>query len=162
MWLANALDKGAGAAHKWASLPNALPPLQLVVKDVDGCFVSDPIKVAQIHAKPWIKEWRCDLHEEFKAEVQAFKDLRHDYLDDAPTWAATVDLQPTAIRRACMTFPARTAIGLDNIFFSDIAFLPDPALVVLGNLLRQCISTLALPVQILMNPMALLGKKARR
>ena len=58
-----------------------------------------------------------------------------------------------------MSFPCKTAIGLDNQFFADIALLPDAALVDLGTILRQCIATLALPVQTLINLMTLLGKK---
>ena len=160
-WLTKALapKDGAGKAHKWANLPNALPPLQLVVRKGER-FVTEPLEVAKHHAQPWRKEWECDDSDHFVRQIQAIKDLRDRHLEGAPVWADSIDLQPRNIRRACKSFPGTTAVGLDNLFFSDIALLPDAALEALGSLLRQCVATLALPIQVLMQLMVLLGKKS--
>jgi hypothetical protein len=51
IWLGQALEKGAGAAHKFSNKANALPPLDLVIKKVDPLgnisFISDPLSSCQ-------------------------------------------------------------------------------------------------------------------
>ena len=81
-----------------------------------------------------------------------------DHLADASGWATSVDLSPRTIRSACATFPKKTAIGVDNSTFPSISELPDCALLALGALMRECISHLALLVQVLFQLLALLGK----
>lgn len=159
-WICKALKKGAGQAHSWSNRPNSLPPLQLTTKDEFGNFEVDPRQVAEHHAKPWSKEWGCSDTIKFGAEITAIKNIRDKHTDDAPDWAETIDMRPQIIRKCCKTFPGKTAIGMDNIFFNDIAILPDNALVNLATLLRQCIAQLALPIQVLMQLMVLLGKKS--
>ena len=159
-WLDEALKKGAGEAHKWTNKPNALPPLQLTVKDPEGNWVTDPDQVAVIHARPWLTEWETHDQEGFAKEIQAIKEARERHIDDAPEWASQVDLSPSNIRKASATFPGNTAIGVDNMFFRDFGLMPDNALEAWGNLMRQCIGTLTLPVQTLTQVMTLLGKKS--
>jgi len=158
-WLGRALLKGAGQAHKWDNLPNPLPPLQLVVRKGTE-LITDPIAVAKPHATPWKKEWESGDRAGFLEQIQAIKSLRDEHLGGASDWADTVDVHPRNIRRACRSFPSKTAVGLDNLFFTDIALLPDAALRSLGNTLKQCMATLALPIQVLMQLMVLLGKKS--
>ena len=63
------------------------------------------------------------------------------------------------IRRACLSFPSKTAIGFDQHAFKDIALLPDNALGSLGEIIRQCFVKLAIPTQSLSQLLVLLGKK---
>ncbi len=159
-WLDKALKNGAGLAHKWANQPNALPPLQLVIPKGNGNFIVEPSEVTEHHVKPWVKEWEAEDVQGFLEETAAIKAIRNKHLEEAEDWAQTLDLSPSNIRRACKTFPSKTAVGCDNVFFSDIASLPDVALIALSTCLRQCVSTLALPVQTLLQLMVLLGKKS--
>ena len=108
-WLERALDwtKGAGLAHKWANLPNALPQLQLVTKNEKGECVADPREVTKLHALPWCKEWQCDNHMGFLEEIEAFKLLGEEHLCNAAEFAATIDLRPTSIRKACKHFQTK-------------------------------------------------------
>ena len=63
------------------------------------------------------------------------------------------------IRKACLSFPSKTAIGLDQHAFTNIANLPDNALDSLGEIIRQCFVKLAIPTQSLLQLLVLLGKK---
>ena len=63
------------------------------------------------------------------------------------------------IRKACLSFPSKTAIGLDQHVFTDIALLPDNALDSLGEIIRQCFVKLAIPTQSHLQLLVLLGKK---
>ena len=51
-------------------------------------------------------------------------------------------------------------MGLDSLFFSDVVLLPDIALEFLGQLLKRCVATLALPTQVLLQLTVLPGKKS--
>ena len=62
--LAIRLQGGAGQAHKAANVDkNALPPLRLIIEPEHGLqnseFISDPLKVAEHHAKPWKAVWKA-------------------------------------------------------------------------------------------------------
>ena len=161
-WILRALDGGAGQAHKVANKANALPELRLIFKETTeqgSEFVTDPYRVAMHHAAPWATEWECnDLHK-FSEELRALVITRLAHLEDAGDFARSVDLSPKAIRRACRSFPARTAIGLDHLHFRDIAILPDTALEDIGRILRDAINSLEVHVQNLISMMVLLGKK---
>ena len=89
-----------------------------------------------------------------------FRNLRLSLLDDADAFADHIDLKPETIRRHCRAFPSRTAIGLDEVAFKDIELLPDEALIMLAGIMRYALRNLALPVQILINLMVMLGKPA--
>ena len=56
-------------------------------------------------------------------------------------------------------FPSKTAIGLDQHAFKDIALLPAQALGSLGETVRQCFVKLAIPTLSLLQLLVLLGKK---
>ena len=65
-----------------------------------------------------------------------------------------LDLSAASVRKACLSFPSKTAIGLDQHAFKDIALLPDNALGSLGEIIK-----LAIPTQSLLQLLVLLGKK---
>ena len=68
-------------------------------------------------------------------------------------------MSATRIRKACLSFPSKTPIGLDQHAFRDIALLLDKALGSLGEIIRQCFVKLAIPTQSLLQLLVLLGKK---
>ena len=47
-------------------------------------------------------------------------------------------MSAASVRKACLSFPSKTAIGLDQHAFKDIALLPDNALGSLGEIVKQC------------------------
>jgi hypothetical protein len=162
-WVHRALKNGAGPAHRWTNQANALPPLRLVIKVPDGSsghrFEADPDAVAELHARPWREEWEVGNDELGEEEDKVVRQARDDYILEAEAYAESKDWGPRAIRRACGTFPTRTAIGSDDVTFLEVAELPDGALGILGALMKAAVVHLALPMQTLLNVMVLLGKK---
>ena len=76
--LAQALRNGAGPAHKMTAIDKALPPLRLVLEEqtAEGKrYITEPMKVAAIHTKPWAQEWRAGNPEYFSKIVVFFKNL---------------------------------------------------------------------------------------
>ena len=95
----------------------------------------------------------------FDKETSSIRDLRVKHVAEAHERARNLDLSATSIRKACLSFPSKTAIGLDQHAFKDIALLPDNALGSLGEIIRQCFVKLAIPTQSLLQLLVLLGKK---
>ena len=83
------------------------------------------------------------------------------HVEEAPEWAGNLDLRAENVRKARLSFPSKTAIGLDQHAFTDIALLPDNALESLGEIIRQCFVKLAIPTQSFLQLLVLLGKKWR-
>ena len=63
------------------------------------------------------------------------------------------------IRKACVSLPSKTAIGLDQHSFQHIARLPDSALVSLGETVKQSFVKLAISTWSLLLLLVLLDKK---
>ena len=53
-------------------------------------------------------------------------------------WASSLGSRADDIRKPCLSFPSKTAIGLDQHAFTDIENLPDNALDSLGEIIRHC------------------------
>ena len=81
------------------------------------------------------------------------------HVAEARVWASSLGLRAVDIRKASLSFPSKTAIGLDQHAFTDIANFPDNALDSLGEIIRQCFVKLAIPTQSLLHLLVLLGKK---
>ena len=160
-WLSQALKGGAGPAHRWCGKEDALPDLPLIIRDHQGHFTADPQSVAEHYAKEWQCEWRDADKSGFDKETSSIRDLRVKHVAEAHEWASNLDLSAASIRKACLSFPSKTAIGLDQHAFKDIALLPDIALVSLGEIIRQCFIKLAIPTQSPLQLLVLLGKKRR-
>ena len=158
-WLSQALKGGAGPAHRWCGKEDALPDLPLVIRDNQGHFTTDPQSVAEHYAKEWKREWRDVDKIGFDKETCSICDLRVKHVAEAQEWARNLDLSATSIHKACLSFPSKTAIGLDQHAFKDIALLPDNALGSLGEIIRQCFVKLAIPTQSPLQLLVLLGKK---
>ena len=60
------------------------------------------------------------------------------YVAGVRVWASSLGLRADDIRKACLSFPSKTAIGLDQHAFTDIALLPDNVLESVGEIIRQC------------------------
>ena len=81
-------------------------------------------------------------------------------MTEAAETAKYFDGSAAAIRKALRLFPCNTAIGPDDLHFRLLADLPDNALIQLGSMFKTAISNLTLPIQVLVNLLCLLGKKA--
>ena len=158
-WLSQALKGGAAPALRWCGKEDALPDLPLIIRDNQGHFTADPQSVAEHYAKEWKREWRDVDKKFFDNETSSIRDLRVKHVAEAHEWARNLDLSATSIRKACLSFPSKSAIGLDQHAFKDIALLPDNALGSLGEIIRQCFVKLAIPTQSLLQLLVLLGEK---
>ena len=88
--------------------------------------------------------------------------VREKHVAEARVWASSLGLRADDIRKACLSFPFKTAIGLDQHVFTDIAHLNDNALDSLGEIIRQCFVKLAITTQSHLQLLVLLGKKRWR
>ena len=158
-WLSQALKGGAGPAHRWCGKEDALPDLPLIILDNQGHFTADPQSVAEHYAKEWKREWRDEDTTGFDKETGSIRDLRVKHVAEAHEWARNLDLSAAIVRKACLTLPSKTAIGLDQHAFKDVALLPDNALGSFGEITRQCSVKLAIPIQSLLQLLVLLSKK---
>ena len=61
-------------------------------------------------------------------EVRSIRAQREMYVEEARECAANLDLRTENVRKACLSSPSKTAIGLDQHAFKDFAFLFDNAL----------------------------------
>ena len=113
-WLSQALKGGAGPAHRWCGKEDALPDMPLVIRDNQGHFTADPQSVAEHCAKEWKREWSDEDKIGFDKETSSIRDLRFKHVSEAHEWAGNLDLSATSIRKACLSFPSKTAIGLDT------------------------------------------------
>ena len=58
----------------------------------------------------------------FNKELSSICVLLETHVEEAREWAGNIDLRAKNVRKACLSFPSKTAIGLDQHAFSDIAF----------------------------------------
>ena len=115
--------------------------------------------MAEHYAKEWKREWRDEDTIGFNKETSSIRDLRDKHVIEAHEWARNLDLNAASVRKACFSFPSKTAIGLDQHAFKDVALLPDNALGSLGEIVRQCFVKLEIPTRSLLQLLVLLGKK---
>ena len=155
-WLSQALKGGAAQAHRWCGKEDALPDLPLVIRDNQGHFTADPQSVAEHYAKEWKREWRDEDTIGFDQETSSVRDLRETHVAEDHESARNLDLSAASVRKACLSFPSKTAIGLDQHAFKDIALLPDIALGSLGEIVRQCFVKLAIT-----NPVTVVGSSGQ-
>ena len=142
---------GAGQAHRWCGKEDALPDLPLIICDNQGHFTADPQSVAEFYAKEWKREWSDEDTIGLDKETSSIRDLRVKHVAETHEWARNLDFSAASVRKDCLSFPSKTAIGLDQHAFKDIAPLPDNALGSLGEIIRQCFVQLAIPTQSLYN-----------
>ena len=140
---------------------DALPELPLVIRDRQGNFTADPQCVAELYAQEWKREWENEDAIRFNKEIDSIRASREKHVAEARVWASSLGLRAVDIRKACLSFQSKTAIGLDQHAFTDIANLPDNALDSLGEIIRQSFVKLAIPTQSLLQLLVLLGKKWR-
>ena len=97
------------------------PDLPLVIRDNQGHFTADPQSVAEHYAKEWKREWHDVDKIGFDKETSSIRDLRVKHVAEAHEWARNLDLSAASVRKACLSFPSKTAIGLNQHAFKDIA-----------------------------------------
>ena len=95
----------------------------------------------------------------FNKEISSTRALREKHVEEARERADNLDSGAENVRKACLSFPSKTAIGLDQHEFKDTALLPDNTLDSLGEIVRQCLVKLAIPTPSLLQLLVLLGKK---
>ena len=138
---------------------DALTELPLVIRDSQGNFTADPQCAAELYAHEWKREWGGEDAIGFVKEINSIRALREKHVAEARVWASSLGLRADDIRKACLSFPSQTAIGLDQHVFTDTAPLPDNALDSLGEIIRQFFVKLAKPTRSLLQLLVLLGKK---
>ena len=136
-WLSQALKGGAGPAHRWCWKEDALPEPPLVVRDSQGIFTADPQCEAELYAHEWKREWGGEDAIGIVKENEQFSCSTGKHVAEPREWASKLDLRAGNVRKACLSFPSKKAIGLDQHAFTDIALLPDNALESLGEIIRQ-------------------------
>ena len=138
---------------------DALSELHLVIRDIQGNFTADPQCVAEPHSQEWKREWCGEDTIGFTKEISSIRALSVMHVEEAREWAGNLDLRAGNVRKACLSFPSKTAIGLDQHAFKDIALLPDNALESLGEIIRESFVKSAIPTQSLLQLLILLGKQ---
>ena len=88
---------------------------------------------SSVTTREWKREWRDEDTIGFDKETSSIRDLRVKHVAEAHEWARNLDLTAASVRKACLSFPSKTAIGLDQHAFEDIALLPDNAFSVLSS-----------------------------
>ena len=144
------IEGRAGPAHRWCGKEDAFPELPLDIRDSQGNCTADPQCVEELYAHEWKREWRNEDAIGFVKEMNRFRALREKHVAEARVWASSFGLRAVDTRKTCLPFPSKTAIGLDQHAFRDIANLTDNALGSLGEIIRQCFVKLAIPTQSLL------------
>ena len=90
----------------------------------------------------------------FRQRINSIRAFAGKHVAEAREWASSLGLRAVDIRKACLSFPTETAIGLDQH-----ANLSDNALESLGEVIRQRFVKLASPTQSLLQLLVLLGRK---
>ena len=75
--------------------------------------------------------------------MRSIRALREAHVTEAGGWANGLDLRAENMCKACLSFPPKTAIGLDQHANKHVAFLPDNILDSLGEIVKQCFVKLA-------------------
>ena len=115
--LSQALKGGAGPVHSWCGKGEALPKLPLVIRDSQGNFTADPQCVAELYAHEWKREWGGEDAMGFVKEINSIRALLEKHVAEARVWASNLDLRAEHVRKACLSVPSKTAIGLDQHAF---------------------------------------------
>ena len=118
---------------------DALPDLPLGIRNSQGEITAEPQVAAENCATERKREWDREHTVGFATELQSIRESRH--VTDAGDW----DLRAEAIRKASVSFPSKTAIGLDQHSLKETALLPDDALDSLASTVKQCFVDLAVP-----------------
>ena len=84
--------------------------------------------MAELNAYDWKREWGGEDAIGFVKEINSIRALWEKHVAEARVWASNLDLRAENVRKGCLSFPSKTAIGLDEHAFTDIALLRDNAL----------------------------------
>ena len=109
------------------------------------CFLSGTAE--EISRLEWKREWSGEDAIGFNTEISSIRGLREKHVEEAREWAGNLEFRAGNVRKDCLSFPSKTAIGLDQYAFTDITLLPDNALDSLGEIVRQCFVKWAIPTR---------------
>ena len=155
-WITKALEKGAAIAHKWTNLPNAkVPQIQ-----VSG--LTSPQGIVENQRDYWAKvlqSHRTDKVEEVDKQLHAMRLSLIGAGGSSHRAEILSSLTAGNVRNAARSFKSRTSIGCDATSFKEIAEASDEALEELACMFCEAVVNVALPMQVLLNMVALLGKK---
>ena len=76
-----------------------------------GHFTAYPQCVAEHHAHEWKREWCSEDTIGFNKEISCVRALREQHFEEARGWAGNLDLRAGDVRKACLSFPSKAAIG---------------------------------------------------
>ena len=93
---------------------DALSELPLGIRDSQGNFTADPQGVAELYALEWKREWSGEDAIGFVKETNSKRALGEKHVAEARVWASNLDLRAENVRKACLSFPSRTAVGLPH------------------------------------------------
>ena len=116
--------------------------------------------VAEFYAHEWKRERGGEDTIGFNEEISSIRALREKHVEEAREWASNLDLRAENVRKVRLSFPSKTAIGLDQHAFKDIASLPHSALDSLGEIVRECFVKLAVPNPVTLQLLVLLDKNS--
>ena len=110
--------RGAGPAHRWCGKEDA------------RCWLSETVKET---SRQTYSVWRnCTptngnvsgrgrRRHRFRKGNEQFSCSSGKHVAEAREWASNLDSRAENVRKACLSFPSETAIGLDQHAFADIA-----------------------------------------
>ena len=152
-WVAQAISKGASQAHRWTNRPNAVETL-VVAPGAQG-----PLDVAQHHTSAWQATWQAGDSDKVATALAAVRDLRRRALAHPSHSSTATRFRPEKLRSVARSFRKGTSIGADAIAFQDVIEASDESLEELCRLMRVVVDELAVPLQVLLTVVGLLGKK---
>ena len=156
-WVKDSLAGSAKQAHRWANAFSALPPIQPWVKE-GSSLITQPLQAVEHHAAAWARKWKAHDEDNVDAAMSLVRRTRLRALDNMQA-EELPEIKPDAVRRASKCFPSESATAFDGWAFGLVASLPDEALEDLGRMMQDSIENLTLPLQSLIQIIALLGKK---
>ena len=118
--------------------------------------------VAEFYAHEWKRERGGEDTIGFNEEISSIRALREKHVEEAREWASNLDLRAENVRKVRLSFPSKTAIGLDQHAFKDLALLTDNALDSLGDIVRECCVKLAVPNPVTFAVVGPVGQEKRR
>jgi len=150
-WVAKALANGASAAHRWSNAVNQ-PRLRIIAPGV-----VDPMLTVEHHTDSWAGVWETDeaAIRQAISDVAALRASLSGH--DGSRWVESITT--ANMRKVSSAAKKRTGIGVDELAFTELAHASDEALDELGGIMKDCVRSLALPVQCLLTQLSLIAKK---
>ena len=135
------------------------PSYRWLSETAKGNFTAYPQCVVELCAYEWKREWGGEDAIGFVMEINSMRALREKHVEEARDWASNLDLRAENVREVCLSFPSKTAIGLVQHAFTDIAHLTDNTLESLARSSDNVLSSWQYQLSHFLQLLVLLGKK---